>query len=520
MAIGNQNAGYANLEPTKNYLGEALQYIGNDQFRRQQAEEEKAQRAAQAKAVQAQKEQSLRQDVAKDIDEKFKWQATENRNLNDTLTNAFVDIKNRYADAQTRYIKTGDTQALKEANNLLSNFSLMKQGADTMNGITERYMKDPAKYDPASIDNFKKNAGSMEKGNMVIGFDPSGQMRVNVFDTDEKGNPTKILVKDADAASYFQSLAPTEKFDYGAAKEKFYKDNPLDEVKYTTKDFRTVYKKQVTPEKVDQAENFAKYIISTPTALRQKWAEMHDGEYKVNFTPEEKQMIAKSVKEDIVNGYSTKNENIEDFSARTSRMAENRLNKENVIKRSIVPLNKNIVDNFNGQKYGIQFGLPKAIGFADNTVKFQNLGGANSDINSGYITAFTRDKESGRITAIGKAIVDKGQKYSLKDNGKEINFGISDIANETDPNKKAQMEYIVQNYTKPANYGTFVRNLDETEANAVAMKAGYGGYNDLQADITRQNRGYLKNQKSQPKPTQEKTTMTLAEKMRLKAKGK
>lgn len=491
--IGSPTSGFANVQPTKNYLGETLQYINEDQFRRKQAEEEKKQREAAATAAAQKQQAEQRASVSKDADEKFKFKATENGNFNDALTDYFVNIMSAYTDSKMDYINTGNPQSLKKANNLLASADAFKQSADFMNGITENYAKDPSKYDPNSVQYWKENIGSMAKGNVVFYPDKNGQARVTVFKTDEKGNPTDVMVKGQDVISYANSLRPTENFDTQQALKEFYANNPLSTTQ--TQKGAWTYSRQNPEEKRPQAEELAKAIVSTPSALRNEWQKMH-GEYKTDFTEEEKKQVFDNFVKTTLGGYGAKNSTEYDYDAVTRRMAERRQAKKDEVQLTTTTFGdtKPILDNFNNEYFYPDLMYKKGIGVTTNKVKFGNLGGSDSGLNNGYVEDVKLDKK-GNLIFMGKALIDKGQKYTLPSTG--ASFKAGDVYKQTDPKVKEEMQLVLDSYSTPSNMGTFGRTLDDREAAGLALQMGYT-LPELKSRLYKMNEAEIKANRSKP----------------------
>ena len=471
--IGSPTSGFANVQPTKNYLGETLQYINEDQFRRKQAEEEKKQREAAAAAAAQKQQAEQRASVSKDANEKFKFKATENGNFNDALTDYSVGSLSDYVEAQTDYINTGNPQSLKRANNILASFDAFKQSADFMNGITEDYVKNADKKDPNSVQYWKENVGSMAKGNLVFHRDKNGQARVTVFKTDEKGNPTDVMVKDQDVISYANSLRPTENFDTQQALKEFYANNPLRTT--TTAKGAWSYTTQDLEQKRPQAEDLAKVIVSTPSALRNEWQKMH-GEYKTDFTDEEKKQVFDNFVKNTLGGYGAKNSTEYDYDAVTRRMAENRKAKEEKTSYGVVEIppiyNNSNFKPLNGYQ-AVSVSGTKPITVIDAVVNGKKLDPISSPKLESY-TVFQNANGKRQILAEVSYLDVKSSTLSPEE---QRNFTVGSVKNEDQRNDAEKLA--ISKVMKGAEYKKAVVPMSESDALKYAKQLGFKDVNEM-----------------------------------------
>lgn len=493
--IGSPSSGYGKVEPVKNYLGESLQYINDDQFRRKQAEEEKAQRAAAASAAAQKEERDIRAKVAGDATEKFKAKATENGNFNDSLTDYAASSLPDYVDNYTNYVKTGNPEYLKRANNILASFDTFKQAADVMNGITEDYTKNADKKDPRSVQYFKENLGSMEKGNVVFHRDKNGQARLTVFKSDENGNPTDVIVKDQDVISYAQSLAPTNKFDRQGLLADFYKNNPLST---TTKDnnFLSVTKNN-PEEKRGQAESLADYIVANPQGLRDAWAEMNKGEYKTTFTPDEKKKVRDYLVENTLGGYAKIYKEDRDYNAQTARAAEVRqAKKEEPASYGTVEVppiyNNSPFKPLNGYQ-AVSTTNTKPITAIKTYFNGQEATLSNPKLES--YTVFQNPNGQRQILAEVSYLDVKSSKLSPQE---EKMFSIGSAKPEEQRTEQEKM--VISSVMKGAEYKKVVVPLSESDALKYAKQLGLGSVNQMKDAA----KGYSNQPQQQAQPTQSK----------------
>jgi len=152
------------------------------------------------------------------------------------------------------------------------------------------------------------------------------------------------------------------------------------------------------------------------------------------------------------------------------------------VKRTAVEIKNNIKDNFVNNVVSKDGFYTNGIGVSSNKVQFKNLGGDKSGLNSGYIETFTKDKKTGDIVVIGKALKTKGAKFKL--GNQTLNFEKLETA-ANGGNKDAQLQ--LNQYMQANNYGTFVRRIGEEEVAPLVLQAGYGSVKELKAELDKQN---------------------------------
>lgn len=152
------------------------------------------------------------------------------------------------------------------------------------------------------------------------------------------------------------------------------------------------------------------------------------------------------------------------------------------VKTGVVEIKTSLSDNFINKKVGKETLYTNGIGVSSNKIQFKNLGGDKSGLNSGYIETFTKDKKTGDIIVIGKALKTKGKTFKVGSN----TFNFSELETEAGSgNQEAQLA--LNKYQEGDNYGSFVRRVGEEEVAPLVMQAGFGSPKELKNELDRLN---------------------------------
>ena len=152
MAVGKAGGGYAQLSSTPNYVGEALTNLGNvafrdRQFKQEQADKVKAQKAAEQKAI------NDKVDAIKPMD--LKTATTLNDNLEVFKTKAAFEIQRNDLALQDEIALAKDKNKVADLTAKRANLKLaydkLIDFSTNINARRADIEKNPEKYDPDSL---------------------------------------------------------------------------------------------------------------------------------------------------------------------------------------------------------------------------------------------------------------------------------------------------------------------------------------------------------------------------------
>ena len=134
-----------------------------------------------------------------------------------------------------------------------------------------------------------------------------------------------------------------------------------------------------------------------------------------------------------------------------------------------------------------KFVLPKEVTFPESKLTFKNLGGDNSDLNAGYVTSITKDK-NGEFIVSGKAVKQKNIKYKGKDTPM---FTVISEAEAGDKEAKSALS----GYSLADIYGRFTRRVPQDEVSSIILKTPLRTLGNLDKRINELNKNEVKNTK-------------------------
>jgi len=210
------SAGYLTLDPTKNYVGQALSDV-NDTVTRFRAE--KLQRERQKIEDDRYEQEQRRRDFndAQDFNEKYKYIST-GTGLDSSNRQSVENAKNAYIEAQEQYQRTGDKKYLAIAGNAMNSIGNINEMPKALNLLTDSWIKNEDSYNPTSLASKKKILEKMVNGNIMQSNDANGNARYTLIDKDDDGNVTKVLYKDLNRKQLMDLLTPVDKFNVSGEK--------------------------------------------------------------------------------------------------------------------------------------------------------------------------------------------------------------------------------------------------------------------------------------------------------------
>src|SRR6188768_4284666 len=175
-------SGYLTVDPTRNYVGEAVGDV-NDTVTRFRAE--KLQRERQRIEDDRYEQEQRRRDFndAADFNEKYKYIST-GTGLDSSNRQSVENAKNAYANAQDMYQKTGDKKFLAIAGNAMNSIGNINEMPKALNLLTESWIKNEDSYNPSSLNSKKKIMEKMVAGNIMQSNDANGNARYTIIDKD------------------------------------------------------------------------------------------------------------------------------------------------------------------------------------------------------------------------------------------------------------------------------------------------------------------------------------------------
>lgn len=161
--------------------------------------------------------------------------------------------------------------------------------------------------------------------------------------------------------------------------------------------------------------------------------------------------------------------------------------------RTPIKITENLKDEFAQKNISANAVLPNAIGVTKggNGIPFKNIGGEKTGVNSGFVTGFALDRNTGQVVVYGKALKSKGKKFKINNNV----FSFQELENEANSgNEEAKLA--LNEYREGDNYGDFVRSMSEKGAAPFVLEAGYSSVEELINELKAMNQ----NESSTTKP--------------------
>lgn len=452
MAIGSKFA-YATDRPIEDAIGPALKYNEQMAFKyKEQADKDKALKKAE--------EDAKLKDYA-DWDGKFNPEIIGNSSIDDPLIGMAMKAKQRAADINRELYTATDfnkkAALMSERNKLLQSFDIANQTPvlikqkvkDLQEGIKA------GKYNPRDVDFIEKIAKNLETGKYELNYNDRGVASVKIYDTDETGKPKGVL-KETALGDLVNAFQPKLAFSY----EK-YKDDTLKNVKPdefgSQKGAVIIEGKKISPKNIEQSKTYADVIINDPNKLYEAQFVFKENDPEKLRVKLEKDFLT-SIPEGEVQKLDTSYLNYQRGLAQ---------DEKEEIKVGTADFGEYRQDDFltNDKtiyRVGRKFVLPKEVTFPESKLTFKNLGGDNSDLNAGYVTSITKDKE-GRFIVSGKAVKQKNIKYKGKDTPM---FTVISEAEAGDEEAKSALS----GFGVGDIYGRFTRRVPQDEVSSIILK--------------------------------------------------
>lgn len=481
-AIGKVGS-YATVDPSPDYLGNALNNVEDNAFRYR----EEAQKNADKKKLEDEekvKELEL-------VNQKFKPTITGNQTMDDMSLPFAYEAKQKYADLQRQYdqAKTYQEKAdIKgQQGRIMQSFDTFQQVPKMLNEKRVEILDgiEKGKYNSRSIDEVTNLLKAVETGKGRVYLDEYSNPVVDLYDVDESGNITGIVKKGQSIANIISSVDPKLAFNY-----ETYKDTALKNVKpeeYGSQTGANVVKgTKVSDSNKEQAKTYAEVIINDPDKL-------YEAQYL--FKENDPEKLRAKLENDFITSIPTgRVQSIDTGYISEGRMARKDARdakKEDVQRINTTFTEQTSKDDFLGTKLNPNsvYKNMKAV----TKVKFDNLGGEKSKLNAGVIEGFALQK-NGKIVVNGKALKTKGAKFKTAD-GESVSWEVATQKAATDPMLQAQLD----SYSEANNYGSFSRELSGTELAIAAKNAGYDSVEELKSELRDMNREEARQDKSKPK---------------------
>ena len=491
--MANSNNAYATVTPVKSSISDTMNDISTldvayreEQRKLKELEDQKAEKARE-------KQEELKKFVMGKIPKNFDTGSSSLNELNakviqqgvDRMGEIYTELNNPNISNEQRIKLELEAQ---EIGNLPTKLKLATQTfTDTINDYQEKKLK--GEYFP-DLDFEKKVLSGFQNYHIVL---KDGNPVIAFADTNNDGT-----VNDLDVVPYdriqsgvgvwnFQKQFDLDKMAVDAAKNIGYEDVTTD------KNFKSV---KIKKAKESSVEAVANNLLKNPDG---SYTEVAMSQFrKMGVEPNESSF--KTVKDYFMtrvkaNTDFTKEENV-DYSSQQSRMEYNDDKKKEEIQRIVSVFDgKNGYDDFVKRQTSTDKVKPNMISIPDGQLKFNNIGGAKSGLNNGYITGFALAND-GKIIVTGKALIDKGKKFKV--GGNEMDFNkLMDSANNGNTEAQAELDA----YSTPSNYGNFIRYVNDTDLSGYARKAGYKNSKDLLLELKKMNKNIPQNKQSSTKKT-------------------
>jgi len=317
------SAGYLTINPTQNYVGQAISEAG-DTFARVRAEkyQKEKDKVDADLALQEQRRRDFKD--TEEFNEKYKFIST-GTGLDASNRQSVENAKNAYTEAQDNYQKTGDKKYLAIADNAMNTVRNVNEMPNALNLLTQNWIKNEDSYNPTSLNSKKKIMEKMVAGNIVQTNDENGNARYTIIDKDDNGAVTKVLYKDLNQKQLMDLLTPRNKFDVAGDKgliDRYQKSvgKEIEEEKY---EGGKIIKTKKTPGSKEVAVALATETVANPDGLYDTLDKMGlDPEDEKNYTDEVKQKAVDYLTNTLI-ATTPEREVVEpDYKAKSQSLAE------------------------------------------------------------------------------------------------------------------------------------------------------------------------------------------------------
>lgn len=479
MAIGRVGS-FATDRPLEDAIGPALRYNEQMSFRyREEAEKKKAE-IAKAKAEQDK--------ALPTFDDKVTYTPYESDNamrfdLANKLRKRIDEASN---DVRKGKISQQDWNLINA--NAKATLDFANQGAANINTQAAKIaeLASQGKLAKGSVDEALRLGGAYDNRRINFEINPDGTATTVLFDENneiiEKGNIDKV------GSSIYN---PIYNVDFDTELQQFKNANPIDFIE-TLGNNQKVGVKELTPRLKNTIDKYAEAKLTDKDALINAYYNQTK-KFKKDITDPKDIALAKKYIVDKFEGSYNKELSVNEATQRASLAHSMAQDEKDEIKVGTADFGEYKIDNFLSNdkkiyKVGREYVLPKEVTFPESKVTFKNLGGKNSDLNSGYIKSVTKDRKTGEYVASGKAIVQKNIKYKGKDTP------MWRVISEADKGVK-EAEDALSGYSLADIYGDFTRKLQQDEMSSLILKTPLKTLENLDRRINELNKNEVKNTK-------------------------
>lgn len=465
MAVGGPT-GYLTVEPTQDYIGQALTSVNNDLFRRRAEKREEDKIKADAlENERKQRNKEFKQNS--ELNEKYPFVAT-GTGIDASNMQGVQNAKQAYADAQSKYTKTGDKKYLAVANNAMSSLNAISNFPKKLLAIKDDMVANADKYNPTSLKLAAEQLDRLSNGELIQTNDANGNPRFTLFDRREDGTISNVKGVDLTAEQVLKTVQPISYFDKNDFVER-YKKGLGKERKVT----EVVGNKEITKTYNPGSEELAEVMAGDAVKDREK---LYNGLDALGYNPNDSSLYTNPEKLNEVKNYykdiltsvapESKSEK-SDFKEANQNLQERKFaetKKQNDIENAR-KAKKDAEDTEEKRKNDAKIGSPK-------TVQSEGYTGQKVLVKTGDKIIPVSDKgiknESGFKSALKEVVVHKDGNitYSFEENNPEdwvlSAEGKAKIAK--DPNyKPATTDYLAQK-PRTGNYKTSGKNAKANEA--------------------------------------------------------
>jgi hypothetical protein len=478
MAIGRVGS-FATDRPVQDGIGDALKYNEQMGFNyRAEAEKKKEKEDA----IKAAKEKDLELPKMETVYTPYASDNAMRLGFGTKSKNTIIEAGNKVRLGKM----TAQEFSLIKAN-VMEGLSLFNQGAKNINeaAAANGVLIKEGKLADGGIKEAMNLGYAYENRNVDFQFNPDGTSNVVTYDEDG----TTVLAKEGLEKVGYKLYNPVYKVDFNDELLQFQKTHSMDSTEWISRNQKTGLE-EMTPRLKTSISNYADAKLQDKTALTNAYYSA-TGKFKRDITDEKEIAAAKEyVVGTFEKSYNRKKTAAEAFQGANFGLAKKAAEKDEVKGKEFVSQTDLITDLPKGFVVEKEKYYPNSIGFAENTLKFNNLGGKKSGINNGYVNSFHLEKD-GHVIAQVKYLIDKGQKFTLP-SGKEVsyNVGMAMYGDETTPQAtKDALAPQLNSFTTSATYGetNVIYNGNDPELNSLAVKANYTNKDQLIKKLKRDN---------------------------------
>jgi len=472
MAIGSKFA-YATDRPVQDTIGDALKYNEQMGFKyREEAEKAKEKQDAIKKANQAIPEL------------KATTTPYSNRNafIYDTLNKLKTGMVEKQRLADLGKISQQESNLFKQ--NALQNIDLLNQSSKRITDLNANMAKLISEGNVA--DGFEKDAlalgGAVDKNQLHPEVNPDGTLNITVYDVDANG---KKRILDSGGLDKIGEVAytPVRNVKFEDYLKQFRETHPIDFTEKFNGNTK-VGTKQLTPRLESSINDYADALLADKDALAVAYKKA-TGNVKRDITDVKDIQLAKDYLTNYIKDSYNKEISVDEATQRASLAHSIAQDEKDEIKVGTADFGEYRQDDFlttDKTKYrvGRKFVLPKEVTFPESKLTFKNLGGDNSDLNAGYVTSITKDK-NGEFIVSGKAVKQKNIKYK----GQDVPaWKVVDEASNGD----TEAQSALSGFGVGDIYGRFTRRVPQDEVSSIILKTPLKTLGNLDKRINELNK--------------------------------